>query len=243
MLIRYAFELPIQVDVAGSIVKYQFETYPGDIEFGVSFLTRSDGQVASDDTITSCRVPSDLETISGQFRAPSEGVILFRWNNDYSWFTTKQLSYLIEMGQPSFSAADSRRSAQARTLLHNLVSENYRCETLLVEAEKVTEQLDTDISIIEDQISKLAELLKAKSSLQDKYLRDCENLEDIIERNNSRKLGLCLRMLNKQTLALIFDMVPGSERGKYAAVCKYWKAIICSPKSPSSHKGSAPPLK
>jgi hypothetical protein len=95
--------------------------------------------------------------------------------------------------QPSFSTADSRRSAQARTLLHNLVAENNRCEALRVETKKVTDQLDTDISIIEDQISKLAELLKTKSSLQAKAMRDLENFSEIIDRNNSRKLGLCLR--------------------------------------------------
>jgi hypothetical protein len=85
-------------------VKYQFETSPGDIEFSIKFVTFTEDDGAPhveipEDIISAHRVPSDTEIISGQFRISSAGMIMFKWNNDYSWFTTKQLSYLIELAQ------------------------------------------------------------------------------------------------------------------------------------------------
>jgi hypothetical protein len=87
-------------------VKYEFETEGGDIDFGIDFVAGGTGTgegagagAAAEEIIKVGRMPSDLEPIRGQFKAPSEGVIVFKWNNEYSWFTSKNLSYMIEMAQ------------------------------------------------------------------------------------------------------------------------------------------------
>jgi hypothetical protein len=79
-------------------VSYEFETDGGDIYFGISFISAGESAVA-EEVIKVDRMPSDEEPIRGRFKAPSEGVIVFKWNNEYSWFASKSLSYVIEMAQ------------------------------------------------------------------------------------------------------------------------------------------------
>lgn len=78
-------------------MKYEFETEGGDIDFGINFISPDEPE--PEEIITVSRMASDVEPIKGQFRAPSEGVVMFRWNNEYSWFASKSLSYMIEMAQ------------------------------------------------------------------------------------------------------------------------------------------------
>lgn len=80
-------------------VKYEFETEGGDIDFGITFTSTGSGSAEEEEIISISRISSDVEPIRGQFKAPSEGVIMFKWNNEYSWFTSKSLSYMIDMVQ------------------------------------------------------------------------------------------------------------------------------------------------
>ena len=82
-------------------MRYEFETDGGDIEFGINFLSNNDN--TTEEIISMTRMPSDVEPIRGQFKAPSEGTIIFKWNNEFSWFSSKNLSYMIEMAQVAFS--------------------------------------------------------------------------------------------------------------------------------------------
>lgn len=102
ILIHKEFLLPIPT-LAGSIIKYNFTTQNGDIQFGTTFqfLSKSYENILEAD-----RVPSDIETISGCYKAMHDGKFLLVFDNSFSWFTPKSLSYVVELFQVSTSFKD-----------------------------------------------------------------------------------------------------------------------------------------
>ena len=89
--------------MAGSIVNYSFCTHQGDINFGITFIpSDNEDESGGKDTaevLEEHRVPSDIEPISGVFRSPQEGTMVFYWDNSFSWVTPKKLTYCIEVKQ------------------------------------------------------------------------------------------------------------------------------------------------
>ena len=63
------------------------------------------------------RVPSNETSISGKLRCPRVGHVHFVWNNAFSWFTNKSLSYTVRLELPPFQLVDKARAAKARSLL------------------------------------------------------------------------------------------------------------------------------
>lgn len=49
--------------------------------------------------IIACRVPSDVEPIMGSFRARREGTLILTFDNSYSWFNPKLLTYKVALFQ------------------------------------------------------------------------------------------------------------------------------------------------
>jgi hypothetical protein len=95
----YMYDLFVSYAPHRHAVKYQFETEGGDIAFGLTFLSNAHSNHAAADVISLARLPSDQELITGAFKAPSEGTLVFKWSNEYSWFRSKNLSYRIELQQ------------------------------------------------------------------------------------------------------------------------------------------------
>ena len=96
IIVQYEWSFSIPVFLPGSTLSYSFKTEFGDISFGVKFLTH-DG---SENIVRELsRVPSDIEAITGSFRTPRDGKVVFIWDNNFSWFTSKTLAYSIELHQ------------------------------------------------------------------------------------------------------------------------------------------------
>jgi len=100
-----------------STVNFEFCSNPGDISFGIIFVASpEEGQDINDLEIETVQemdiVRSNLESVSGSFEVPCEGVLFFMWDNNFDWSATKQISYLIEVSQVwhtlSFTAEPSR---------------------------------------------------------------------------------------------------------------------------------------
>ena len=100
LLVHQAFELPIPA-TAGSILKYKFTTEIGDIGFSVTF--HAPGRSA-ETIIEWRRVPSNVEPIMGSMKAGVDGTYIFLFDNTFSWFNPKLLSYAVELHQVSFSS-------------------------------------------------------------------------------------------------------------------------------------------
>ena len=111
--------------LAGSIVKYQFSTSGGDIQFSSTFrpaapavdsaaaaATTTSDNIGSSTSGTDAgieivhapaRVPSDVEGFTGSYKASRSGALLLTFDNSFSWFTPKLLSYHVALHQPAFT--------------------------------------------------------------------------------------------------------------------------------------------
>jgi len=45
------------------------------------------------------RVPSDIESIKGTFKSETDGAFVFLFDNSFSWFNSKLLSYTVNLFQ------------------------------------------------------------------------------------------------------------------------------------------------
>ena len=45
------------------------------------------------------RVPSDIENIKGTFKSETDGTFVFLFDNKFSWFNSKLLSYTVNLFQ------------------------------------------------------------------------------------------------------------------------------------------------
>lgn len=45
------------------------------------------------------RVPSDIESIKGTFKSEADGAFVFLFDNSFSWFNSKLLSYTVNLFQ------------------------------------------------------------------------------------------------------------------------------------------------
>ena len=165
IVVKWNWTLSIPIDLAGSIVNYSFCTQQGDIDFGITFIPldkdsdddshtqhlRKDKKADKKDSaevLEEHRVPSDIEPISGVFRSPQEGTIVFYWDNSFSWITPKKLTYCIEVKQPSFDVADQTRSSKAQSLLNGTISDLRAME------QELRRHLDQEIAL-KDEIPEL----------------------------------------------------------------------------------------
>lgn len=73
-----------------------FATVDGDIAFGVKFSSHNH---ADETIIETSRVPSDIETITGSYKSQRDGTLTFIFDNTFSWFNAKQLTYHVELSQ------------------------------------------------------------------------------------------------------------------------------------------------
>eukprot|EP01032_Pedospumella_encystans_P031889 gene31889-35996_t len=104
VLVQTTWELPIVIQYPESTVHFEFCSNPGDISFGIIFVASpEEGQDINDLEIETVQemdiVRSNLESVSGSFEVPCEGVLFFMWDNNFDWSATKQISYLIEVSQ------------------------------------------------------------------------------------------------------------------------------------------------
>ena len=97
MSVQHRFELPIP-SLAGSVCKYSFSTTIGDISFAVEY--RCKGR-PDEKIFENSRVPSDQEPIAGTFKSVREGTLIFIFDNTFSWYNPKVLTYRIELFQVS----------------------------------------------------------------------------------------------------------------------------------------------
>lgn len=80
----------------GSNIKFTFSTKQGDISFGLHFITPMDHVEVIREPM---REPSDVEPIKGSYNADYEGIFVLIFDNSFSWFTDKLLSYNIQLIQ------------------------------------------------------------------------------------------------------------------------------------------------
>ena len=212
------FELPVPV-LAGSTVKYQFSTSGGDISFMTKFWSKGGSDVIFEPT----RVPCDVEAYTGQYKATKDGTLILFFDNSFSWFTPKYLTYNVEIFQPAFTAADNARCLRSKSMLRACVEDTKKSELSLAASREKMNDLNAVIPTMEKRLAILQAELDAKKATLDKAYREAEEMAARIEANLERRDGLCIRVLNKKLLAEVLKYLGPESSAR--VVCKYWKAV------------------
>lgn len=92
----YVLKVPV---MPGSTIKYSFTTTIGDICFSTEFVATGQSKEV---LVQPLRVPSDIETITGTFKAVREGTFSMIFDNKFSWFNPKLLNYQVFLHQVFF---------------------------------------------------------------------------------------------------------------------------------------------
>lgn len=170
------------------------------------------------------RVPSDVESIRGAFKSNADGIFVFIFDNTYSWFNSKLLSYSVNLFQPAFAIADNNRVRHSQRLLQSIVEDSRKAQVRLVVARGRTNNLEVEISSLEARILALTTDLDNKKGILRAAKDEVEEMNTRIAYNLEKKNGLCIRCLDYKALSLVLSFV-GKCESTYV-VCKYWKACV-----------------
>lgn len=88
-------EVPVNVVQAGSILEWKLQTKSHDIGLGVFHLQPDSGKKI--ELLEVKRVKCDIVPECGKLKCSEAGTYIFKFDNGFSWFTKKDLSYVIEI--------------------------------------------------------------------------------------------------------------------------------------------------
>jgi hypothetical protein len=162
--LRAKFEVPIHVTAGGSVVQFEISTEEYDIAFGVT-AEREEGITIVKESM---RVNSHLEPITGKFLVGSVPcALIFSFDNEYSWFREKKVSYKITVSPPRMENVIRGRRLRAQKAL----------EVLTREKEEVTTKHQLVASKRSELEAKVAYLTKTLAETQ-------TSLEEIVEKES-----------------------------------------------------------
>jgi len=112
--LRSRFDVPIHVIAGGSIVEYVISTDTHDIAFGVT-ADREEGTTIVKEI---SRVDSHIEPVTGKFLVGSVPcALIFAFDNEYSWFREKRVTYKIVVTPPKIADVINGRRLRAKKAL------------------------------------------------------------------------------------------------------------------------------
>uniref|UniRef100_A0A7S1Y2N4 GOLD domain-containing protein n=1 Tax=Grammatophora oceanica TaxID=210454 RepID=A0A7S1Y2N4_9STRA len=155
--LRSKLEVPINVTAPGSVVEYKVETRTYDISFGIT-AEREEGVTVVKST---GRVESHVAPVSGKFLVGSVPCLLkFEFDNSYSMFREKLLSYRVVVTPPSVKTLVEGRRRRAKACQRALSTD--LSDVAVKHSSAVARKKD-----LEDKIAKLnQELHEAKQQLE-----------------------------------------------------------------------------
>lgn len=165
--LRAKLEIPIHVSAGGSVVEYEINTDLYDIGFGVT-AEREEGIT---NVKEKSRVDSHLEPVTGKFLVGSVPcALVFSFDNEYSWFREKKVSYRITVTPPKVENVVTGRRLRAKKAL----------EAVKKDHAEIDERYETAVqkrSELEDAILHLSKELEEKKKSMDVVVKEEEWLE------------------------------------------------------------------
>ena len=155
--LRGKFDVPIHVTAGGSVVEYEISTEDYDISFGVT-AEREEGVT---NVKESARVDSHLEPVTGKFLVGSVPcALVFSFDNEYSWFREKKVSYKISVTPPRTDSVVKGRRLRAKKALEIITQDKQEMEE---KYEAATQQR----TALEEAVRKLEKELAEKTKSLD----------------------------------------------------------------------------
>ena len=165
--LRAKFDVPIHITAGGSVVEYEISTEKYDIGFGVT-AEREEGVT---NVRESTRVESHLESVTGKFLVGSVPcTLVFSFDNEYSWFREKRVSYTITVTPPKITNVVKGRRLRAKKALEVVKGD-------ISEMEERHDAISQEKTSLEDEIKQMEQELEDKKNAlaefneEDEFLR------------------------------------------------------------------------
>lgn len=160
--LRAKFDVPIHVSAGGSVVEYEISTELYDISFGVT-AEREEGVT---NVKESARVDSHVEPVTGKFLVGSVPcALIFSFDNEYSWFREKRVTYKITVTPPRAENVVKGRRLRAKKALEVVTKDKG-------DIDERYENVSQKRSDLEENINKLKKELAEKEKSLDVVLKE-----------------------------------------------------------------------
>ena len=164
--LRAKFDVPIHVTAGGSIVEYEITTDVYDISFGVT-AEREEGIT---NVKESARVDSHLEPVTGKFLVGSVPcALIFSFDNEYSWFREKRVTYKITVTPPRTTNIIKGRRLRAKKALEVVTNDKKEIEERYETAVSERSSLEKEVNKLEKEIEEKKKTL-AKTAREESWL-------------------------------------------------------------------------
>ena len=164
--LRAKFDVPIHVTAGGSVVEYEIATDDYDIAFGVT-AEREEGVT---NVKESARVDSQLETVTGKFLVGSVPcALIFSFDNEYSWFREKKVTYKITVTPPRTENVVKGRRLHAKNALEVVKKDSQEMAERYETATQKRSELEADVKKLEKELAEKKKSLDVVST-EEKWL-------------------------------------------------------------------------
>mmetsp|Transcript_42409 Transcript_42409/g.76444 ORF Transcript_42409/g.76444 Transcript_42409/m.76444 type:complete len:290 (+) Transcript_42409:114-983(+) len=164
--LRAKFDVPIHVTAGGSVVEYEIATDDYDIAFGVT-AEREEGVT---NVKESARVDSQLETVTGKFLVGSVPcALIFSFDNEYSWFREKKVTYKITVTLPRTENVVKGRRLRAKKALEVVKKDSQEMAERYETATQKRSELEADVKKLEKELAEKKKSLDVVST-EEKWL-------------------------------------------------------------------------
>jgi hypothetical protein len=186
-IISKELTLPLSV-YAGSVIAWSFQTQQHDIGFSVVF----DGQ----DVVAYQRFNSHEKPIRGQFTVPKNGAINLNWDNSYSKWRSKSISFVVRI-------VDPERYAEVQTQANEIRREKLQLYRQRLTLKRVLNTLSQKI-LTHGSSSKQQEVLERQSTSSSSLLTllTIAGEGDIIKHEDTKHLHKQIEQLQNEKLSL-----------------------------------------
>jgi len=148
--LRAKFDVPIHVTAGGSVVEYEISTDLYDISFGVT-AEREEGVTQVKEI---ARVDSHLDAVSGKFLVGSVPcALVFSFDNQYSWFREKQVTYKITVTPPCVDNIVKGRRLRAKKALEVVASDGKEMTERYEIATQKALELEAEVDKLEKELA------------------------------------------------------------------------------------------
>lgn len=164
--LRTKFDVPIHVTAGGSVVEYEISTDQYDIAFGVT-AEREEGVT---NVKENARVDSHLEPVAGKFLVGSVPcALVFSFDNEYSWFREKRVTYKITVTPPRTENVVKGRRLRAKKALEVVTRDGEEMAERYEAAAQKRAGLEEDINKLEKELAEKKKSLDVVST-EEKWL-------------------------------------------------------------------------
>jgi len=166
-----SLSVPIHVTTPGSVVEYAVENKAHDIAFGVT-AEREEGVTVVKETT---RTEASTAPITGKFLVGSVPCLIeFRFENDYSWFREKVVSYKITVTPPSRETlvAGRRRRAKAcvKAVDEDLASAAKRLTSASEQRFKMEQEIESLVKTLDHKKKSLSVVVAEEKWLKERTI-------------------------------------------------------------------------